>query len=79
MASKAIYTAVAAVGIAAVLWYGGHQYLDGHLTIGDGAIATAQTGIPGSVEPGAVVSGYDIRPAAREHPPARAPGTPPST
>ena len=30
----------------------------GHLTIGDGAIATAQTGIPSDVAPGAVVSGY---------------------
>jgi UDP-3-O-[3-hydroxymyristoyl] glucosamine N-acyltransferase len=32
--------------------------LAGHLTIGDGAIATAQTGIPGDVVAGAVVSGY---------------------
>jgi len=30
----------------------------GHLTIGDGAVATAQTGIPSDVAPGAVVSGY---------------------
>jgi UDP-3-O-[3-hydroxymyristoyl] glucosamine N-acyltransferase len=30
----------------------------GHLTIGDGVIATAQTGIPSSVEAGRVVSGY---------------------
>ena len=30
----------------------------GHLTIGAGARATAQTGIPNSVEPGAFVSGY---------------------
>jgi UDP-3-O-[3-hydroxymyristoyl] glucosamine N-acyltransferase len=30
----------------------------GHLTIGTGACATAQTGIPNSVEPGALVSGY---------------------
>jgi UDP-3-O-[3-hydroxymyristoyl] glucosamine N-acyltransferase len=30
----------------------------GHLEIGDGAVATAQTGIPSSVEAGAVVSGY---------------------
>ena len=30
----------------------------GHLEIGDGAIATAQTGIPHSVEAGALVSGY---------------------
>jgi UDP-3-O-[3-hydroxymyristoyl] glucosamine N-acyltransferase len=28
------------------------------LTVGDGAIATAQTGIPSSVEPGTLVSGY---------------------
>jgi UDP-3-O-[3-hydroxymyristoyl] glucosamine N-acyltransferase len=30
----------------------------GHLTIGDGAIATAQTGIPADVAAGATVSGY---------------------
>ena len=30
----------------------------GHITIGKGAIATAQTGIPNSVEPGSFVSGY---------------------
>jgi UDP-3-O-[3-hydroxymyristoyl] glucosamine N-acyltransferase len=30
----------------------------GHLTIGDGAIATAQTGIPGDVAAGTTVSGY---------------------
>jgi len=30
----------------------------GHLTVGDGATATAQTGIPASVEAGAIVSGY---------------------
>ena len=29
----------------------------GHLTLGDGMIATAQTGIPGSVAAGNVVSG----------------------
>jgi UDP-3-O-[3-hydroxymyristoyl] glucosamine N-acyltransferase len=28
------------------------------LTLGDGVVATAQTGIPNSVESGAVVSGY---------------------
>jgi UDP-3-O-[3-hydroxymyristoyl] glucosamine N-acyltransferase len=58
----------------------------GHITVGDGAIATAQTGIPGSVEPGAVVSGYPaideprvaqgqrgVRQAARDAaPPSRA-------
>jgi UDP-3-O-[3-hydroxymyristoyl] glucosamine N-acyltransferase len=30
----------------------------GHLTIGRGAVATAQTGIPNSVDPEAHVSGY---------------------
>jgi UDP-3-O-[3-hydroxymyristoyl] glucosamine N-acyltransferase len=30
----------------------------GHITVGDRVIATAQTGIPSSVEAGAVVSGY---------------------
>lgn len=30
----------------------------GHLTIGKGTIATAQTGIPNSVEPGSFISGY---------------------
>jgi UDP-3-O-[3-hydroxymyristoyl] glucosamine N-acyltransferase len=30
----------------------------GHLKIGDGAIATAQTGIPNDVEAGKLVSGY---------------------
>jgi UDP-3-O-[3-hydroxymyristoyl] glucosamine N-acyltransferase len=30
----------------------------GHCTIGDGAIATAQSGIPKDVEPGKTVSGY---------------------
>jgi UDP-3-O-[3-hydroxymyristoyl] glucosamine N-acyltransferase len=30
----------------------------GHLTIGDGVVATAQTGIPNSVEAGRVISGY---------------------
>ena len=30
----------------------------GHLTVGDGAVATAQTGIPSDVAPGAIVSGY---------------------
>jgi UDP-3-O-[3-hydroxymyristoyl] glucosamine N-acyltransferase len=30
----------------------------GHLTIGDGVVATAQTGIPSSVAPGTLVSGY---------------------
>ena len=30
----------------------------GHLTVGKGAVATAQTGIPNSVASGAFVSGY---------------------
>ena len=30
----------------------------GHLTIGTGVIATAQTGIPNSVEAGKMISGY---------------------
>ena len=30
----------------------------GHLTVGKGVIASAQTGIPNSVEAGAFVSGY---------------------
>ena len=30
----------------------------GHLTIGKGVVATAQTGIPNSVDPGSLVSGY---------------------
>jgi UDP-3-O-[3-hydroxymyristoyl] glucosamine N-acyltransferase len=30
----------------------------GHLTIGKGTVATAQTGIPNSVDPGSFVSGY---------------------
>lgn len=30
----------------------------GHCTVGDGAIATAQSGIPSDVDPGKVVSGY---------------------
>jgi UDP-3-O-[3-hydroxymyristoyl] glucosamine N-acyltransferase len=34
----------------------------GHLRIGKGATATAQTGIPSSVEPGATVSGYPAIP-----------------
>jgi len=34
----------------------------GHLTVGKGTIATAQTGIPNSVEPGAFVSGYPAIP-----------------
>jgi UDP-3-O-[3-hydroxymyristoyl] glucosamine N-acyltransferase len=34
----------------------------GHLTVGKGAIATAQTGIPNSVDAGALVSGYPAIP-----------------
>jgi UDP-3-O-[3-hydroxymyristoyl] glucosamine N-acyltransferase len=34
----------------------------GHITIGKGTIATAQTGIPNSVEPGSFVSGYPAIP-----------------
>jgi UDP-3-O-[3-hydroxymyristoyl] glucosamine N-acyltransferase len=34
----------------------------GHLTIGKGAVATAQTGIPNSVAAGVVVSGYPAIP-----------------
>jgi UDP-3-O-[3-hydroxymyristoyl] glucosamine N-acyltransferase len=34
----------------------------GHLTIGKGTIATAQTGIPNSVDPGSVLSGYPAIP-----------------
>jgi UDP-3-O-[3-hydroxymyristoyl] glucosamine N-acyltransferase len=30
----------------------------GHLTIGDGAILTAQSGVPADVPPGAIYSGY---------------------
>jgi UDP-3-O-[3-hydroxymyristoyl] glucosamine N-acyltransferase len=30
----------------------------GHCKIGDGAVATAQSGIPSDVAPGAIVSGY---------------------
>jgi UDP-3-O-[3-hydroxymyristoyl] glucosamine N-acyltransferase len=30
----------------------------GHLTIGDRVVATAQTGIPNSVEPDQLISGY---------------------
>ena len=34
----------------------------GHITIGAGTIATAQTGIPNSVEPGSFISGYPAIP-----------------
>jgi UDP-3-O-[3-hydroxymyristoyl] glucosamine N-acyltransferase len=34
----------------------------GHLTIGKGTIATAQTGIPNSVDPGSFISGYPAIP-----------------
>ena len=36
----------------------GQVGVSGHITIGKGTIATAQTGIPNSVEPGAFISGY---------------------
>jgi UDP-3-O-[3-hydroxymyristoyl] glucosamine N-acyltransferase len=32
--------------------------VSGHITLGRGTIATAQTGIPNSVEPGSFISGY---------------------
>lgn len=34
----------------------------GHITIGKGTVATAQTGIPNSVEPGSFISGYPAIP-----------------
>jgi UDP-3-O-[3-hydroxymyristoyl] glucosamine N-acyltransferase len=34
----------------------------GHLTVGKGTIATAQTGIPNSVDPGSFISGYPAIP-----------------
>jgi UDP-3-O-[3-hydroxymyristoyl] glucosamine N-acyltransferase len=34
----------------------------GHITIGKGVVATAQTGIPNSVDPGSFVSGYPAIP-----------------
>jgi len=34
----------------------------GHLTLGKGVVATAQTGIPNSVEAGAFISGYPAIP-----------------
>ena len=36
----------------------GQVGVSGHITIGKGTIATAQTGIPNSVEPGSFISGY---------------------
>jgi UDP-3-O-[3-hydroxymyristoyl] glucosamine N-acyltransferase len=36
--------------------------VSGHITIGKGVMATAQTGIPNSVEPGAFISGYPAIP-----------------
>ena len=32
--------------------------MSGHITIGKGTIATAQSGIPNSVDPGSFISGY---------------------
>ena len=56
-------TLLAAVGIAgsttiedSVTLAG--QVALGHITIGKGTIATAQTGIPNSVAPGSFISGY---------------------
>jgi UDP-3-O-[3-hydroxymyristoyl] glucosamine N-acyltransferase len=40
----------------------GQVGVSGHLRIGKGAVATAQTGIPNSVDPGAFVSGYPAIP-----------------
>jgi UDP-3-O-[3-hydroxymyristoyl] glucosamine N-acyltransferase len=40
----------------------GQVGVSGHITIGKGAIATAQTGIPNSVEAGAFISGYPAIP-----------------
>ena len=42
--------------------FAGQVGVSGHLTIGKGTIATAQTGIPNSVEPGSFVSGYPAIP-----------------
>jgi UDP-3-O-[3-hydroxymyristoyl] glucosamine N-acyltransferase len=36
----------------------GQVGVSGHITVGKGTIATAQTGIPNSVEPGSFISGY---------------------
>ena len=40
----------------------GQVGVSGHVTIGKGTIATAQTGIPNSVEPGSFISGYPAIP-----------------
>ena len=40
----------------------GQVGVSGHITIGRGTIATAQTGIPNSLEPGSFVSGYPAIP-----------------
>ena len=40
----------------------GQVGVSGHLRIGKGAVATAQTGIPNSVDAGALVSGYPAIP-----------------
>jgi UDP-3-O-[3-hydroxymyristoyl] glucosamine N-acyltransferase len=40
----------------------GQVGVSGHITIGKGAVATAQSGIPNSVEPGSFISGYPAIP-----------------
>ena len=40
----------------------GQAGLVGHITVGDGAIVTAQSGVSKSVPAGAIVSGYPARP-----------------
>jgi UDP-3-O-[3-hydroxymyristoyl] glucosamine N-acyltransferase len=40
----------------------GQVGVSGHITIGKGTIATAQTGIPNSVDPGSFISGYPAIP-----------------
>jgi UDP-3-O-[3-hydroxymyristoyl] glucosamine N-acyltransferase len=42
--------------------FAGQVGVAGHITIGKGTIATAQTGIPNSTEPGSFVSGYPAIP-----------------
>ena len=55
---------VGLVGVAGSVKVGHHVTLAGqvgvagHITVGKGAIATAQSGIPNSVDPGAFLSGY---------------------
>jgi UDP-3-O-[3-hydroxymyristoyl] glucosamine N-acyltransferase len=42
--------------------FAGQVGVAGHVTIGKGTIATAQTGIPNSTDPGSFVSGYPAIP-----------------